>query len=70
MLSNSSLVGRELLIYYSLLLDLCCNLGYIITRIVVVLYVSKTSNLVLYLSIKIGTLEFVIKNKRSNIRDI
>ena len=52
MLSNPSLVGRELLMYYSLLLDLYYNLGYIIAKIVVVLCVSKTSNLVLCLSIK------------------
>ena len=70
MLSNPSLAGRELLMHHSLLLDLRCNLGCSIARIVVVLRVSKTSDLVLYLSIKTGTLEFIIKNKQSNIKGV
>ena len=70
MLSNPSLAGRKLLMHYSLLLDLCCDLGCVIARIVVVLRVSKTSDLVLCLSIKTGTLEFVIKDKQSNVRGV
>ena len=70
MLSDPSLVGRELLMHHPLLPDLRCDLGYVIAGIVVVPRVSKTSDLVLCLSIKTGTLEFVIKDKQSNVRGV
>ena len=70
MLSNPSLAGRELLMHHPLLLDLRRDLGRSIAGIVVVPRVSKTSDLVLCLSIKTGTLGFVIKSEQSNVRGV